>query len=210
MVVLDRDQAVLLEALLDERLEGVAIGSPPQAIDALAAAGLLDPGSRRHATEQLAPWRTERRIEWAVQTVTQGELLAAFADHCERELEDVEVVERTPDLLVARWRRETSRLELRAGFLGFEHLASETPTMLLGDAESDSDRLVEAFVDDADLRSRLVVCDLGRLERVGAVRSSVFVYLEWFLRDAYGVKLLPAAAFTQGLINKGVISLGMG
>ena len=208
--MLDRSQAVLLEALLDERLEGVAAESPAEAKDALAAAGLLAPGSRVRAAELLAPWRAERRIEWAVQTVTQGELLAAFADHCERELEDVEVVERTPDLLVARWRRETSRFELRTGFLGFERLASETPTMLLGDVEFDADRLVEAFVDDAELRTRLVVCDLGRLERIGAVRSSVFVYLEWFLRDAYGVKLLPAAAFTQGLINKGVISLGMG
>ena len=41
-------------------------------------------------------------------------------------------------------------------------------------------------------------------------RSSAFVYFEWFLRDAYGVKLEPAAAFTQGLIERGVISLGMG
>ena len=82
--------------------------------------------------------------------------------------------------------------------------------MLLGDIEPDAERLVQAFVDDADLRSRLALCDLGRLERVGAVRSSVFVYLEWFLRDAYGVKLQPAARFTQGLIDRGVISLGMG
>lgn len=208
--MLDRNQAVVLEALLDARLDRVVVGPPPEVVDALEAAGLLEAEARARAIALLATWRTERRIEWAAQTVTQGELLAAFADHCERELEDVEVVERTADLLVARWRRETSRIELRAGFLGFEQLASETPTMLLGDAEPDADRLVAAFVDHADLRSRLVVCDLGRLERIGAVRSSVFVYLEWYLRDAYGVKLLPAVAFTQGLINKGVISLGMG
>jgi hypothetical protein len=42
------------------------------------------------------------------------------------------------------------------------------------------------------------------------VRSSVFVYFEWFLRDEYGVKLLPSPAFTQGLIERGIISLGMG
>ena len=137
-------------------------------------------------------------------------MLAAFADHCARDLDEVEVLERADDLLVARWRREVSRLELRAGLVGFERLASGTPTMLLGDIEPDAERLVQAFVDDSDLRSRLALCDLDRLERVGAVRSSVFVYLEWFLRDAYGVKLLPAAAFTRGLIDKGVISLGMG
>jgi hypothetical protein len=38
----------------------------------------------------------------------------------------------------------------------------------------------------------------------------VFVYFEWFLRDAYGVKLLPAGAFTQRLIDRGIISLGFG
>jgi hypothetical protein len=33
---------------------------------------------------------------------------------------------------------------------------------------------------------------------------------EWFLRDVYGVKLPPAAGFTQALIDRGIISLGMG
>ena len=42
------------------------------------------------------------------------------------------------------------------------------------------------------------------------MRSSAFVYFEWFLRDAYGVKLLPASKFTQGLVERGIISLGMG
>ena len=42
------------------------------------------------------------------------------------------------------------------------------------------------------------------------MRSSVFVYFEWFLRDAFGVNVLPAPAFTRGLIDRGIISLGMG
>jgi hypothetical protein len=82
--------------------------------------------------------------------------------------------------------------------------------MLLGDVDGSVDDLVERFVADADLRSRLAVYDLARLEKLGSVRSSVFVYFEWFLRDEYGVKLLPSAAFTQGLIDRGIISLGMG
>ena len=56
----------------------------------------------------------------------------------------------------------------------------------------------------------MLVFDPDRLEKTGAVRSSVFVYFEWFLRDAYGVKVLPAPAFTRGLIDRGIISLGMG
>ncbi len=211
MTVLDRLQAATLEALLDERLAGIpASDLSAGAIAALTEAELLQPGARERARGLLVDWRNRRRIDWAAQSVNQGEVLAAFANHCESDLDEVEVLERGDDLLVARWRRETSRLELRAGFVGFERLASATPTMLLGDIEPGGDQLVRAFVDDGDLRSRLALCDLARLERVGAVRSSVFVYLEWFLRDAYGVKLLPAATFTQGLIDKGVISLGMG
>jgi len=156
-------------------------------------------------------WRLPGRpIEWATRTTTQGQILAAFTVHCLDELDEVEVVEGTPARLVLRWRNEVSRLELRAGFLGLERLASATPTMLLGDLEPALDELVPRFIADADLRSRLAVYDLARLEKVGAVRSSAFVYFEWFLRDEYGVKLLPAAAFTQGLIDRGVIHLGMG
>ena len=103
-----------------------------------------------------------------------------------------------------------SRLELRVGFLGVERLASGEPTMLLGDLEGSLDELARAFVADADLRARVAVYDLGRLDKIGAVRSSAFAYFEWFLRDEYGVKLLPAAAFTQGLVERGIISLGMG
>ena len=121
------------------------------------------------------------------------------------------MVEEAPALLVARWRRETSRLELRAGLVGFERLASADPTMLLTDLDqADVDALAERFVAEPALRNTLAIYDLGRLEKIGAVRSSVFVYFEWFLRDAYGVKLLTSAAFTQGLIARGVISLGFG
>jgi hypothetical protein len=152
----------------------------------------------------------DRRIEWATHTLTQGEILAAFARHCRDELDDVEVVEAGPTHLVARWRQEESRLELHLRITA-EHLpAGDQPTMLLGDLEADLDALVDVFVNDPGLRSRLALYDLGRLEKVGAVRSSVFVYFEWFLRDEYGVKLLPAAAFTQRLIDRGVIHLGGG
>jgi hypothetical protein len=203
--MLRRDQAAALEALLDTRLGET--GLPAATVDFLRAEGLTH---RQRAAAALDPWRSGRRIDWAAHSVTQGDLLSRFADHCDRDLEDVDLVERANDVLVARWRRETSRVELRAGFAGFERLASATPTMLLGDIEEDEDRLVAMFVDDAELRSRVAICDLARLERIGAVRSSVFVYLEWFLRDEFGVKLLPSARFTQGLIDRGVISLGMG
>ena len=202
--MLDCEHVAVLEALLDERLAGLPL--PAGQVRELEEAGLV--GSDGAAA--LEAFVTGRTIEWATRTTTQGQILAAFALHCLDDLGEVEVLEAAPARLVVRWRREVSRLELRAGFLGVERLASSEPTMLLGDVEGALEGLARAFVEDADLRVRVAVYDLGRLEKIGAVRSSVFVYFEWFLRDEYGVKLLPAAAFTQGLVERGIISLGMG
>jgi hypothetical protein len=209
--MLSRERAEILEALTDAR-----IGALPDAVDAahlvaeLEVAGLLDPARRAEVVGTLERRAAERAVEWGHHSTTQGEVLAAFARHCADELEDVEVVADEGARLTVRWRAEESRFELRNGFLGVDRLATDTPTMLLGDIEPDVAGLVSVFLDRADLRARLAVCDLARLERLGTVRSSAFVYFEWFLRDAYGVKLLPVPAFTQGLIDRGVISLGMG
>jgi hypothetical protein len=151
--------------------------------------------------------RRGRQIEWATQTLTQGEVLDAFAAYCRDELDDVEVLERTPSRLDLGWRRERSTIELRAGFLFCERLAANGPALLLGAV---GPRAVERFLEDEALRSRIAVLDLARLEKIAAVRSSVFVYFEWFLRDEYGVKILPDQAFTTGLVERGIISLGMG
>jgi hypothetical protein len=157
---------------------------------------------------QLDAARRGRVIEWAAETLTDGDVLDAFAIHC-RDLEDVELLRVEPTRLDVAWRRERSAVELRAGFLFCERLAGAEPepTLLIGDLGTAN---VERFVDDESLRSRIALYDLARLEKINAVRSSVFVYFEWFLRDVYGVKLLQASGFTQGLINRGVISLGMG
>jgi hypothetical protein len=205
------EHAEALEALTDERIGGLPAGAVPAAlVEELEADGLLGAARREAVLRALGERAAGRPIEWAPLSTTQGEVLAAFITHCREELDDVEVVAAEAARLVVRWRREESRFELRNGFLGVDRLASATPTMLLGDTERDLDSLVSVFLDRPELRSKLAVCDLGRLERLGTVRSSSFVYFEWFLRDAYGVKLLPVQAFTQGLIDRGVISLGMG
>ena len=151
--------------------------------------------------------RRGREIEWAALTLTQGEILDGFAAYCRDELEDVDVVEHAPSRLAVGWRRERSTIELRAGFLFCDRLAGEGPALLLGPI---GPRAAERFVEDAGLRSRVALLDLARLEKIAAVRSSVFVYFEWFLRDVYGVKVLAESAFTRGLVDRGIISLGMG
>ena len=151
--------------------------------------------------------RAGLEIEWATGTVTQGDVLAGFAQHCRDELDDVDVLAEEISRLVLRCKREESALELRAGFLFCDRLADEGPLLLMGELR---DAVVERFVADEGLRSAVALYDLGGLKKVNAVRSSAFVYFEWFLRETYGVKLLPADSFTQGLVDRGIISLGMG
>jgi hypothetical protein len=210
--MLTRPQAAALEAVLDERIGLRPDELAPEVRAALDDAGLLDPARSAEAEAAVAEAAAARTFTWGTSRLTHGELLQAFTAHCADDLDEVEVEGSTPTLLVARWRRETSRVELRAGVAGVGRLASETPTLLVADAGDDAEAnaLVEAFLDDPELRSRVLAFDPDRLEKTGAVRSSVFVYFEWFLRDTYGVKVLPAPAFTRGLIDRGIISLGMG
>ena len=84
----------------------------------------------------------DRPIEWATQTLTQGEILDAFARHCREELDDVEVVDAGPGYLVARWRQEESRLECRLRLAADQLPAGDQPTMLLGDLEAEVMELI--------------------------------------------------------------------
>jgi hypothetical protein len=146
----------------------------------------------------------DRTISWAALTVTQGEVLDAFASYC-GELDDLTVVARTPVRLELDWRgREWSAVALAAVI---PDALPATPELLIAEL---SDVAVVRFLDDEALRARVAVVDLGRLEKVNASRTSAFVYFEWFLRDQYGVKLVPCEAFTRGLVERGIISLGMG
>jgi hypothetical protein len=194
--------AAVAEALADTRIGQVTEE------ELAAEAGRWDEVVAEVETEdEVDEVRRGRAIEWATQTVTQGEVLDAFRDYCRDELDDVEVLDAMPSRLELGWRRERSTVEVRAGLLFCERLAAEGPALLLGAV---GPKATERFLEDANLRSRVALLDLERLEKIAAVRSSVFVYFEWFLRDAYGVKILPDNAFTGGLVERGIISLGMG
>jgi hypothetical protein len=193
--------AVAAEALADPRTGAVP---GPELESELAR---WDSASEEPDDADLDEVRRGRTIEWATQTLTQGEILDAFATYCRDELDDVEVLESGASRLALAWRRELSTIELRLGYAFCERLAESGPAMLLGPI---GPKAVERFLEDEGLRSRIALLDLARLEKIAAVRSSIFVYLEWFLRDAYGVKILPESGFTTGLVERGIISLGMG
>ncbi len=188
------------EALADPRT-----GDPtPQELEAEAAR--WDTPDQAEGTD-LDEIRRGRTIEWATRALTQGKILDAFATYCRDELDEVEVLEQTPSRLALASGRERSAIELRAGLLFCDRLAAERPVMLL---TAIGPKAVERFLDDGGLRSRVALLDLARLEKIAAVRSGVFVHFEWFLRDVYGVKILAESAFTRGLVERGIISLGMG
>jgi len=193
--------AAAAEALADPRT-GAEAGAALEAELARWDAGPDEP-----ADGDLDALRRGRTIEWATQTLTQGEILDAFAAYCRDELDDVEILDSGPSRLALGWRRERSTIELRLGYAYCERLAEDGPLLLLGPI---GPKAVERFLEEEALRSRVALLDLARLEKIAAVRSSIFVYLEWFLRDTYGVKILPESAFTSGLVGRGIISLGMG
>ncbi len=144
----------------------------------------------------------ERTIDWAAMSVTQGEVLDAFGVYCRDALDDVAMLAESPSRLDLAWRRERSTVETADAIP-----EREEPTLLLTELTG---ALVTRLLDDAALRARVAVYDLARLEKVNAVRSSVFVYFEWFLRDVYGVKIVASDEFTRGLVDRGIISLGFG
>ena len=205
------DWLPVLEALADERVGGLPSGEVPGELAGFVEEqdGVARLAGARQA-EVLAALEhasRSRRLEWVGRSLDQGEVLDAFARHCREELDEVEVLEVAPTRLALGWRRERATVELRAGTVACERLAGETPVLLLTPL---SRACVARLADDQRLAGRLAICDLVRLEKINAVRSSVFVYFEWFLRDAYGVKLLTAAEFTRALVARGVLSLGMG
>jgi hypothetical protein len=193
--------AAVGEALADPRIGPVK----PEELEAELAR--WDASDLEGEADELESLRRGRVIEWATRSVTQGEILDAFAAYCRDELDDVEVLDSGPSRLALGWRRERSTIELRLGYAYCERLAEDGPLLLLGPI---GPKAVERFLEEEALRSRVALLDLARLEKIAAVRSSIFVYLEWFLRDTYGVKILPESAFTSGLVGRGIISLGMG
>ena len=145
-----------------------------------------------------------RTIEWT-DGLTQGELLDRFAAHCRDDLDDVELLAAQPTRLELRLRGGEGTVELRNDLAGVERL--EGVHLILAPID---EAVVNRFLDDEQLRRRIALCDVERLEKINAVRSSLCVYFEWFIREAFGARILPAEAFTAGLVQRGILSLGMG
>jgi hypothetical protein len=133
------------------------------------------------------------------------EVLSAFGDHARDELHDVEVLDASPTALVLGWRREIVDVQLRPT-LENEPVPAR-PLLALAPLET---AVISRLLDDERLRAQLGVYDLARCAKASAVRASVFTYFEWFLVEAYGTKLVASSSFTAGLVERGILSLGMG
>ncbi len=155
-----------------------------------------------------------RPVGWGEGAPRHGMILAQFALHCRDELDGVEVaVAEEGDAGAARLvindAGAETRIELRHSFFGLERLVG-TPTLLIGDVAALPYDFLYSIAGNPKIRAAVAIYDLVHQQKVSAVRSTALVHLEWFLRDTYGVKLATSRPFTQGLIDKGVISLGFG
>jgi hypothetical protein len=133
------------------------------------------------------------------------DVLAAFHRHAADELPDVDVLEATPAGLVLQWRREIVDVQLKPPLA--DEPVPQRPLLAIAPLES---TLVTRLLDDERLRAQLGVYDLARREKASAVRSSIFTYFEWFLLESYGMKVVASSSFTAGLVERGILSLGMG
>jgi hypothetical protein len=137
--------------------------------------------------------------------VNPVDVLAAFHAHARDDLPDVEVLESGPSALTLQWRREVVDVQLRPT-LEHEPLPAR-PLLAIAPLER---AVITRLLDDERLRAQLGVYDLERREKASAVRSSVFTYFEWFLLEAYSMKVVASSSFTAGLVERGILSLGMG
>jgi hypothetical protein len=133
------------------------------------------------------------------------DVLAAFHEHAQKDLYDVEVLEAGASALTLQWRRDVVDVQLRPA-LESEPVPAR-PLLAIAPLES---AVIARLLDDERLRAHLGVYDLARREKASAVRSSIFTYFEWFLLEAYGMKVVASSSFTAGLVERGILSLGMG
>jgi hypothetical protein len=133
------------------------------------------------------------------------DILAAFHEHAQNDLPDVTVLEATPAALVLQWRREIVDVQLRPTLA--DEPVPQRPLLAIAPLES---TVITRLLDDERLRAQLGIYDLARTEKASAVRSSIFTYFEWFLMESYGMKITASSSFTAGLVERGILSLGMG
>lgn len=70
--------------------------------------------------------------------------------------------------------------------------------------------ITEQFARKPALRHRLALYDLEKAHKINLTRSDVFVYFERYLRRVHGLRVVPAPALTQTLIDSGLLSLEKG
>jgi hypothetical protein len=133
------------------------------------------------------------------------DVLAAFHEHAREDLHDVEVLDAGASALTLQWRRDVVDVQLRPTLA--DEPVPARPLLAIAPLES---AVITRLLDDERLRAHLGVYDLARREKASAVRSSIFTYFEWFLLEAYGAKVVASSSFTAGLVERGILSLGMG
>jgi hypothetical protein len=190
----------------------------------LVRLGLLNnnPGSTyavpREICRSVASTLEDDLIDYAFQGIsgpTQfGTLLDGFSNYC---LNELRVTLAEDNQLTQTWggRAYTSAgqvhyLLLRPYPL---HLRTHTDahTLMLCELPDEGiTTITDHFARSKALRQRLALYDLGRCQKINLTRSDVFVFFERYLRRVHGLRIAPAPALTQSLVDGGLLSLEMG
>ena len=70
--------------------------------------------------------------------------------------------------------------------------------------------IADHFARSRALRQRVALYDLDRSQKINLTRSDVFVFFERYLRRVHGLRISPAPALTQSLVDGGLLSLEKG
>jgi hypothetical protein len=146
--------------------------------------------------------------------LTLGALIEGFLQYFRDEgMGQIEIVDSTSEVVggrVLRFRERTHWLLLRPSFLKLNVPQEGYLLVFCAIAEGAIEAIADALVDKANLRNRLTLCDLERAQKVNLTHNDLFVYFERYMRHVHGVRLAPVPAFTQALIDRGLLTLEKG
>lgn len=141
-------------------------------------------------------------------------LLERLLQYCREEgIGQIEVIDSISEVVggrILRFRERTHWLLQRPSFLNLNVPEEGYLLVFCPIAEEAIESIADWLVAKANLRHRLTLCDLERAQKVNLTHNDLFVYFERYMRHVHDVRLAPVPAFTQALIDRGLLTLEKG
>lgn len=141
-------------------------------------------------------------------------LLKGLLQYCREEgIGKIEVMETMAEVVggwVLHFRERTHWWLLRPSFLNLNVPEEGYLLVFCPIAEEAIESIADWLVAKANLRHRLTLCDLEHAQKVNLTHNDLFVHFERYMRHVHGVRLAPVPAFTQALIDRGLLTIEKG